>query len=94
MKLTKKQAKKYITPQQQRNYEYEMAVTGIVLRTVVGAFLKVFRDEYGYGKKRFNSLKEKVDFQLECMAKEYVHYQDLLDMVEEETGFNWFTEEV
>ena len=94
MKLTKKQTKKYITPQQQRNYEYEMAVTGIVLRTVVGAFLKVFRDEYGYGKKRFNSLKEKVDFQLECMAKEYVRYQDLLDMVEEETGFNWFTEEV
>lgn len=94
MKLTKKQAKKYITPQQQRNYEYEMAVTGIVLRTVVGAFLKVFRDEYGYGKKRFNSLKEKVDFQLECMAKEYVRYQELLDMVEEETGFNWFTEEV
>lgn len=94
MKLTKKQAKKYITPQQQRNYEYEMAVTGIVLRTVVGAFLKVFRDEYGYGKKRFDSLKEKVDFQLECMAKEYVRYQDLLDMVEEETVFNWFTEEV
>ena len=94
MKLTKKQAKKYITPQQQRNYEYEMAVTGIVLRTVVGAFLKVFRDEYGYGKKRLDNLKEKVDFQLECMAKEYVRYQDLLDMVEEETGFNWFTEEV
>ena len=94
MKLTKKQAKKYITPQQQRNYEYEMAVTGIVLRTVVGAFLKVFRDEYGYGKKRFDSLKEKVDFQLECMAKEYVRYQELLDMVEEETGLNWFTEEV
>ena len=94
MKLTKKQAKKYITPQQQRNYEYEMAVTGIVLRTVVGAFLKVFRDEYGYGKKRFDSLKEKVDFQLECMDKEYVRYQELLDMVEEETGFNWFTEEV
>lgn len=94
MKLTKKQAKKYITPQQQRNYEYEMAVTGIVLRTVVGAFLKVFRDEYGYGKKRFDSLKEKVDFQLECMAKEYVRYQELLGMVEEETGFNWFTEEV
>lgn len=94
MKLTKKQAKKYITPQQQRNYEYEMAVTGIVLRTVVGAFLKVFRDEYGYGKKRFESLKQKVDFQLECMAKDYIRYQDLLDMVEEETGFNWFTEEV
>ena len=94
MKLTKKQAKKYITPQQQRNYEYEMAVTGIVLRTVVGAFLKVFRDEYGYGKKRLDNLKEKVDFQLECMAKEYVRYQELLDMVEEETGFNWFTEEV
>lgn len=94
MKLTKKQAKKYITPQHQRNYEYEMAVTGIVLRTVVGAFLKVFRDEYGYGKKRLDSLKEKVDFQLECMAKDYIRYQDLLDMVEEETGFNWFTEEV
>lgn len=94
MKLTKKQAKKYITPQQQRNYEYEMAVTGIVLRTVVGAFLKVFRDEYGYGKKRLDNLKEKVDFQLECMAKDYIRYQDLLDMVEEETGFNWFTEEV
>lgn len=94
MKLTKKQAKKYITPPQQRNYEYEMAVTGIVLRTVVGAFLKVFRDEYGYGKKRLDNLKEKVDFQLECMAKDYIRYQDLLDMVEEETGFNWFTEEV
>lgn len=61
MKLTKKQAKKYIKPTE-RNYEYEMAVTGIVLRTVVGAFLKVFRDEYGYGKKRLDSLKEKVDF--------------------------------
>ena len=94
MKLSRKQAKKYITPQTQRNYDYEMAVTGIVLRTVVGAFLKVFRDEYGYGKKRLDSLKAKVDFQLECMAKEYVRYQELLDMVEEETGFNWFTEEV
>lgn len=94
MKLSKKQAKKYITPQQQRNYEYEMAVTGIVLRTVVGAFLKVFRDEYGYGKKRFDNLKQKVDFQLECIAKDYVRAQELLDMVEEETGFNWFTEEV
>ena len=94
MKLTKKQAKKYITPQQQRNYEYEMAVTGIVLRTVVGSFLKVLRDEYGYGKKRLDSLKAKVDFQLECIAKDYVRAQELLDMVEKETGFNWFTEEV
>lgn len=94
MKLSKKQAKKYITPQTQRNYEYEMAVTGIVLRTMVGAFLKVFRDEYGYWKKRFDSLKQKVDFQLECIAKDYVRAQELLDMVEEETGFNWFTEEV
>lgn len=50
MKLTKKQAKKYIKPTE-RNYEYEMAVTGIVLRTVVGAFLKVFRDECNEGKQ-------------------------------------------
>ena len=93
MKLTKKQAKKYIKPIE-RNYEYEMEVTGIVLRTVVGSFLKVLRDEYGYGKKWLDSLKAKVDFQLECIAKDYVRAQELLDMVEEETGFNWFTEEV
>lgn len=93
MKLTKKQAKKYIKPTE-RNYEYEMEVTGIVLRTVVGSFLKVLRDEYGYGKKRLDSLKAKVDFQLECIAKDYVRAQELLDMVEEETGFNWFTDEV
>lgn len=74
MKLSRKQAKKYIKPTE-RNYEYEMAVTGIVLRNVVGAFLKVFRDEYGYGKKRLDSLKEKVDFQLECMAKDYIRFK-------------------
>ena len=91
MKLTKKQLKKRVTTK--RDYEYEMAVTGIVLRTVVGSFLKVLRDDYGYGKKRLDSLKAKVDFQLECIAKDYVRAQELLDMVEE-TGFNWFTEEV
>ena len=63
MKLSKKQAKKYITPIE-RNYEYEIEVTGIVLRTVVGSFLKVLRDEYGYGKKRLDNLKAKVDFEI------------------------------
>ena len=92
MKLTKKQLKKRVT--NKRDYDYEMAVTGIVLKTVISAFIKVLHDDYGFGKKRLDAMKQKVDFQLECMAKEYVRYQDLLDMVEEETGFNWFTEEV
>jgi len=28
------------------------------------------------------------------MAKEYVRYQEILDMVKEETGFDWFEDEV
>lgn len=88
MKLNKKQLKKRVT--NKRDYDYEMVVTGIVLKTVISAFSKGLHSDYGFGKKRLDAIKQKVDFQLDCMAKEYVRYQDILDMVKEETGFNWF----
>jgi len=39
-------------------------------------------------------VKEKVEHQLACMADKYVRYKDILDTIKEETGFDWFAEEV
>lgn len=71
-----------------------MEITGIVLNTIVAGFLKVLHDDYGFGKKRLTDVKEKVEHQLRCMADKYVSYREILAMIKEETGFDWFAEEV
>ena len=93
-KLTKKQAKKYQNKSVKRDYDLEMEITGIVLNTIVAGFLKVLHDDYGFGKKRLTDVKEKVEHQLACMADKYVRYKDILDTIKDETGFDWFAEEV
>lgn len=94
MKITKKQAKKYQSKPVKRDYDLEMEITGIVLNTIVAGFLKVLHDDYGFGKKRLTGIKEKVVHQLKCMAGKYVSYTDILDMIKQETGFDWFEDEV
>ena len=94
MKLTKKQAKKYQNKPVKRDYDLEMEITGIVLNTIVAGFLKVLHDDYGFGKKRLTDVKEKVEHQLKCIAGKYVRYTDILAMIKEETGFDWFEDEV
>ena len=94
MKLTKKQAKKYQNKPVKRDYDLEMEITGIVLNTIVAGFLKVLHDDYGFGKKRLTDVKEKVEHQLACMADKYVRYKDILDTIKDETGFDWFEDEV
>ena len=94
MKLTKKQAKKYQNKPVKRDYDLEMEITGIVLHTIAAGFLKVLHDDYGFGKKRLTDIKDKVEHQLACMADKYVRYTDILATIKEETGFDWFEDEV
>ena len=94
MKLTKKQAKKYQNKPVKREYDLEMEITGIVLNTIVAGFLKVLHDDYGFGKKRLTDIKGKVEHQSRCMADKYVSYREILAMIKEETGFDWFEDEV
>lgn len=71
-----------------------MEITGIVLNTIAAGFLKVLHDDYGFGKKRLTDIKDKVEHQLACMADKYVRYTDILATIKEETGFDWFEDEV
>lgn len=93
MKLTKKQVKKFQNKSVKRDYDREMEITGIVLNTIAAGFLKVLHDDYGFGKKRLTDVKEKVEHQLRCMADQYVSNREILAMIKEETGFDWFAEE-
>nr|DAV42083.1 MAG TPA: hypothetical protein [Caudoviricetes sp.] len=92
MKLTKKQVKKFQSKPVKRDYDREMEITGIVLNTIAAGFLKVLHDDYGFGKKRLTDVKEKVEYQLACMADKYVRYTDILEMIKQETGLDWFEE--
>lgn len=64
-------------------------ISDIVTNTAMSAMFKVLHDEYGFGKQRLERFNRQVISQLELMAEKYVTYQDILEMIKDETGFDW-----
>lgn len=88
MKLTKKQIKRRL-PKPTIDAKTKREISDIVTNAAMAAMFKVLHDEYGFGKQRLERFNRQVIHQLELMAEKYVSYQDILEMIKDETGFDW-----
>lgn len=58
----------------------------VVYSTVMIMWLLTIRDELGFGQKRLNRLLKRFDSKTDCLAKGFCTWQDMADVMREETG--------
>lgn len=51
--------------------------------------IMVLRDEFGFGKKRIEHFANAHNELLDSLQKDYLSYTDMMDTIEEETGFRY-----
>ena len=88
----KKKTKKQIMRSLQKNKSVDEIVLEKykhILLTQWVAMLKVLRDEHGYGRKRLAKFIDDTMMQIECVNDKYVTTTQILELIYEETGFNF-----
>lgn len=85
MKLTKKLRKQHVL----RDRKWEKEISAKTGKITMAAVYKVLRDEFGFGGKRLIRFNDSLLQQLECMADGYVKPDEIIEMVKQETGFDW-----
>lgn len=88
MKLTKKQIKRRL-PKPTIDAKTKREISDIVTNVVMAATFKVLCDEYGFGKKRLAKFNKQVIEQIAMIYEKYVSYEDIIQMVKDEKGFDW-----
>ncbi|MDU5071081.1 hypothetical protein [Finegoldia magna] len=58
------------------------------LRVIAYVPLIVLRDKWGFGKKRLQDFMYEFAEQVECLKKEYVSLEDMINVIQEETGLD------
>lgn len=58
------------------------------LRVIAYVPLIVLRDKWGFGKKRLQDFMYEFAKQVECLKKEYVSLEDMINVIQEETGLD------
>lgn len=63
-------------------------VTDKALRVIAYVPLIVLHDKWGFGKKRLQDFMYEFAEQVECLKKGYVSLEDMINVIQEETGLD------
>lgn len=58
------------------------------IRVVIFVSLLILRDKWGFGKKRLQDFMFEFAEQVECLKKGYVSLEDMINVIQEETGLD------
>ena len=58
------------------------------IRVVIFVSLLILRDKRGFGKKRLQDFMFEFAEQIECLKKGYVSLEDMINVIQEETGLD------
>lgn len=58
------------------------------IRVVIFMSLLILRDKWGFGKKRLRDFVFEFVEQVECLKKGYVSLEDMINVIQEETGLD------
>lgn len=58
------------------------------IRVVIFASLLILRDKWEFGKKRLQDFMFEFAEQVECLKKGYVSLEDMINVIQEETGLD------
>lgn len=65
----------------------EATDTAVIIMSYIG--IMYLRDELGYGKKRLERFMDYVETMLADIGMERLNFKDMIDVIEEETGYKY-----
>lgn len=69
-------------------FKMQRKAADFAMQLTIGFSLLALRDEFGFGAKRMDKFIDKVKELVDYYSEDYFELQDMVDIVEKETGIN------